>query len=57
MHGARREGVGNACIYNILLKSNIMEQILWLIKLLCTSLIKQSSLGANTAAGVIPTRS
>lgn len=55
MHGAWREGVGNACIYNILLKSNIMEQILWLIKLLCTSLIKQSSLGANTAAGVIPT--
>lgn len=31
--------------------SNIMEQILWFIKLLCTYLVKQNSLGASTAAG------
>lgn len=28
-----------------------MEQILWFIKLICTSLVKGNSLGASTVAG------
>lgn len=31
--------------------SNIMEQILWFIKLLCTSLVEQTILGVSTRTG------
>lgn len=54
MHSARREKVWNVCIYNFyFFCSNIIEEFLQFIKLLCTSLVKQQADGEHCRLGPV----